>query len=360
MICPESGCFGDCRRWLFASIFFFSARNRRRRDANRRERSRHGRWPPFQAAGSRPWIERDRLWEPGLFLSANPRLPLMAGNHTIEPTESSFEQEVINRSAELPVILDFWAPWCGPCQQLAPILEKLAAEYTGRFVLAKINIDEQQGIAAAFQVQSIPTVVAIRDRQIVDAFQGALPEEAIRQWLQKLLPDPDDEEAQRLRALEQSDPQAAQAGYREILTHSPDHAEAKIGLARLALASNALEEAESWIEELQNRGFLEPEAERIQSEIHLRRGAAGTSGVEAAQSQAEANPDDVDAQLAYLDALAVSGQKQEALDYALSLLERNRGLFADAVRPTFLDILKTLSDEQTASDYRRRLATMLY
>src|SRR5262245_58544417 len=103
----------------------------------------------------------------------------------IEGTEQNFEQEVLARSNELTVIVDFWATWCGPCQELGPVLEKLASEAAGQFLLVKVDVDKQPGIAAAFQVRSIPHVFALRNGQLLDQFMGALPEEQIREWLER-------------------------------------------------------------------------------------------------------------------------------------------------------------------------------
>lgn len=278
----------------------------------------------------------------------------------IEPTEQTFEADVIHASAERPVVVDFWAPWCGPCQQLAPVLERLAEAYAGRFLLAKVNVDEQPGLAAVFQVQSIPMVVAIRDRQLVDVFQGALPEAAVREWIERLLPSPADLETQAAAALESSSPAEAEAKYRTVLEAEPGHDAAKIGLARVLLAQNRLEEAGRLLEELEARGFLEPEAERLKSQWHVRQAAMTTGGAARLRAEADAHPDDLTIRVRLAEALAAEGQTREALETCLAVVARDRDGVGQQAKQAMLDILKTLDDADLASEYRRRLATLLY
>ena len=140
----------------------------------------------------------------------------------ITVTMATFQQEVMQRSLELPVVIDFWAPWCQPCQQLAPVLEKLATEFAGKFILAKVNTDEEPNIAQAFGIQSLPTVIAFANGQPVDQFQGMLSEEQVRQWLTPLMPSPAQTLAREAAALVETDPQAAEAKYREALALVPE------------------------------------------------------------------------------------------------------------------------------------------
>ena len=120
-------------------------------------------------------------------MSETPAIPA-SPSHVIEATEETFAREVIERSSTLPVVVDFWAPWCGPCRLLSPVLEKLAGEYAGKFLLAKVNIDENPNLASQFGVRSIPAVFGVRDGAVVDAFMGVQPESVIRTWINRLLP----------------------------------------------------------------------------------------------------------------------------------------------------------------------------
>src|SRR5215213_8776107 len=151
-------------------------------------------------------------------------------------SEAEFEEKVLARSHEVPVVVDFWAPWCGPCRTLGPILERLAAEAQGAFVLAKINVDNNPRLSAAYKVQGIPAVKAFRNGSMVDEFSGALPESRVRDWLKRLIPAPLDQLAEVAAALEAHDPQAAAARYREALALDANHPASLLGLGQLLIA----------------------------------------------------------------------------------------------------------------------------
>jgi len=278
-----------------------------------------------------------------------------------ETTVKSFEADVIERSSVVPVVVDFWAPWCEPCRQLAPLLEQLVKEHSGNVVLAKVNIDESPDLAAAFGVQSIPQVFAIRDGQAVHRFQGLLPEEELRQWIQSLLPSPAEEVFKRGQALEADDPAAAEACYREAAQLAPDQDSIKLPLARVLLALNRDDDCRRILTELEERGFLEPEAEKLKSQLDLRSAAASAGGVDEARQAAEAEPDDHSLQLKLADALAVSQQHEEALEICLTLVQSGEAEITAEAKKTMLQIFDVLGPEsELVSQYRRRLATALY
>lgn len=278
-----------------------------------------------------------------------------------EPTTETFEKEVIERSRSVLVIVDFWAPWCEPCRQLAPLLEQFANEYAGKFVLAKINVDEAQEVATAFGVQSIPHVVAVRDGQPINQFQGLLPEPQLREWLESMLPSPADELVTRGIALEADEPAAAEQCYRQAAQLAPKRDDIEIALARVLMAQNRDEEAASRIADLESRGFLEPEAENIKSQLELRSVSDQAGGVDEARKTAEANPDDLDLQLTLADALAVAQQHEEALEICLSLVQRDRVGMGEKSKDTMLKIFALLGPEsELVGQYRRKLATALY
>ncbi|MBI5761007.1 MAG: thioredoxin, partial [Planctomycetales bacterium] len=194
----------------------------------------------------------------------------------IDVTEENFDAAVVQRSNDVPVVVDFWATWCAPCRQLGPILEKLATEGAGAFLLAKVDVDQQPGIAQHFGVSSIPHVFAIHAGQLVNQFTGALPESQIREWLQTLQPSATEKLLAEAKALEQTDPTAAEAKLREALELAPERSdEIQLRLARLMLAQHRLTESRDIITSLEERrGYLEPEAEQIKAELDMRSAAA--------------------------------------------------------------------------------------
>ncbi len=281
--------------------------------------------------------------------------------HIIDVTTDNFERDVIERSAEVPVVVDFWAAWCGPCRQLAPLLEGLAGEFDGKFVLAKVDIEAEQQLAAAFGVQSIPHVVALRDKQLVDQFMGLLPEAQLREWLNRVLPSPADELVKAAAALEATDPAAAEAKLREALILSPELPFAKIALARVLHAQGQSTEAGELIVSLAARGFLEPEAERLKSLLEIEATALASGGIEAAQQAAEAKPADLSLQIPVADALAADGQYQAALEVCLNVIHLDKSGAGVKAKETMLNILNLLdAGSDLASVYRRKLATALY
>jgi putative thioredoxin len=274
---------------------------------------------------------------------------------------ANFEQDVVARSAQVPVVIDFWAPWCGPCRQLGPILEKLAVEANGKFVLAKVNTDEEQQLAMAFGIQSIPVVVAFLNGQPVADFMGVRPEAEIRQWLEQLLPTPAQQLIQEGLQLEATDPQGAESKYREALALAPDEEAVRIRLAAVLLQQGRLDESRSLIQHLETRGYLEPEAERIKSELDLRQAAAETGGVEAARKAAEANPTDLTLKIRLADALAAAQQHKKALEICLDLVRDDRGEIGNEAKETMLKIFQMLGPaSELTGEYRRKLATALY
>ena len=276
-------------------------------------------------------------------------------------TVENFEDEVIRRSMNVPVVVDFWAEWCEPCRQLAPLLEQLAVEYDGRFVLAKVNIDQQQDLAMAFGVQSIPHVIAIDQGRPTDQFLGVRSESELRAFLDALLPSPAQVLANKGASLEADDPQAAETAYRESLDLQPDNDAVRIRLAGLLLKQDRHDECRRIIEQLEQRGFLEPDAESIKAQLELRTAAAEAGGLDAARQAALDHPDDLSLQIKLADALAVANKYEEALSLCLSLIERDRAGIGEKAKQTMLAIFESLGPQsELVSEYRRKLTTLLY
>lgn len=234
----------------------------------------------------------------------------------IDVTDATFEQDVLARSDQVPVVVDLWAPWCGPCRTLGPILERVVAETGGNVDLVKVNIDDNPGVANAFRVQSIPAVYAIRNRQAVDSFIGALPEPAVRDFVTRL--SPPESEADRLAAA------GDEASLRQALALEPDHRAAVLGLAELLVGDGRTEEALSLLA-------------RIPDDAEVRRVAA----------LARLGGDDV-------------VRSDDGLEQRLaSLLDRVKD--DDAARQEYVDILEAMGPEDPrTSEARRALTARLY
>jgi putative thioredoxin len=278
-----------------------------------------------------------------------------------ETTTARFEADVIRASDDRPVVVDFWAPWCGPCRQLTPVLEKLATELNGRFQLVKVNIDDNPEIAEAFGVQSIPYVAALRDGRAVSDFVGVHPEEKVREWLNSLLPSKAEELLKKGRVLEATDPKGAVVAYREAAALDPENAVIKIALARVLLKLNLDDESRKIIADLESRGYLEPEAERVKSELELRAAAAEAGPLDEARKAAAAAPADLNLQVKLSDALAVANRHEEALKILLDVIQKDKAGVGVEAKNTMVRIFDTLgAGSELVGTYRRKLATALY
>lgn len=279
----------------------------------------------------------------------------------LDTTTEKFEADVIERSKEVPVVVDFWAPWCEPCRLLAPLLESRAQQSAGKFILVKVNIEEAQELAAAVGVQSIPFVVAFHEGQAVNQFMGILSEEQLDEWFGTFIPSAAQELVAEAESIEPNDAKAAAAKYQEALQLEPNDASIKIHLARCLVSQGQNDESRQIITELETRGFLEPEAERIKSQLELQAAAAESGGVTAARSASEANPDDLSLQLKLADALAVSGQNEEAMEICLQIIQTDKSGVGVEAKETMVKMFDVLGNEsELVSTYRRKLATAWY
>jgi putative thioredoxin len=280
--------------------------------------------------------------------------------NVIDVTSETFNQEVIERSLAVPVVVDFWADWCGPCRLLSPVLEKLAREYDGKFVLAKVDIEQSPDVAGQFGVRSIPAVFGVRDGGAVDAFVGVQPESVLRMWLDRLLPSEAESLASQARTLELTDRQAAADKYGQALALAPDLAQAQIGLARIALADGQIEDATARIASLERRGFLEPEADKLKAELTLRVQAEGAGSVEAARAALAAHPDDLALKFSLAETLAAAGQYADALALCLALVESDRKGLGEKARQTMITIFRLLPPgDDLLTEYQRQLSLVL-
>jgi putative thioredoxin len=281
--------------------------------------------------------------------------------HVIEATVENFQREVIERSYEVPVVVDFWAAWCAPCRALGPVLERLATEYAGKFVLVKADTELLPEIAGGFGVRSIPAVFGLRDGQAVDGFLGAQPEAVVREWLDRLMPSPAEQIAAEARRLEPDDPKAAEARYRAALDLEPDSPTTLLGLARVSVRQGRFDEARTLIRTLEGRGYFDPQVDSVKAELELQAQATGTGGVAAARAALAARPDDPALRLELAETLAASGQHEEALELALALVEEHRKDVSESARQLMVNVFHVLPPEsELVSEFRRRLSLALY
>jgi putative thioredoxin len=275
--------------------------------------------------------------------------------HVSNVDTQDFPTAVLQRSREVPVVVDFWADWCAPCKMLSPVLEKLAVEGDGAWELVKIDVDANQELSVQFGVQGIPNVIAFRDGAPVDQFTGALPEPAVRTWLEGIVPSQWDAMGEEARdAMLDGRSEAAEQQLRTVLDAVPDHLEAGTSLAALLIARGDTDDA------LIVLGRLSPtaEVERLQSAARI----TSTQDDDVADLEAaiEANPDDEAARLALAKALAGRAEFEPALDLMLALV-RDRGDASDDARRSMLDVFGVLGDEHPLTvTYRRQLANALY
>ena len=283
-----------------------------------------------------------------------------------DTTDQAFMQDVIEVSRETPVIVDFWAPWCGPCKTLGPQLEAAVTAARGKVRMVKINVDENPGVAGQLQVQSIPTVYAFFQGQPVDGFQGAVSQGDVQRFVEKIAAmGGDDGLAEALEAAEEMLSQgaaddAAQT-FAAIVGEEPENAAATGGLARAHLALGDLDTAEALLNNAAPSIANAPEVEAARAQIELARQAADAGPLGELQAAIESNADDHQARFDYAQALHASGNVEEAVEQLLELFRRDRDWNEGAAKTQLFTIFDALTPtDPIAQTGRRRLSSMIF
>ncbi|MFZ0427595.1 MAG: thioredoxin [Acidobacteriota bacterium] len=289
----------------------------------------------------------------------------MATQHAqwvIEVDEQQFPSQVIERSRELPVLVDFWAEWCAPCRMLGPMLERLAEEFQGAFLLAKVDTEGAPALAQAFQIRSIPYVVMFKDGKPVDAFVGALPEPELRQFIQQYCTTETDELArQGEQRLEAGKIAEAEQLFQRALGDQPEHPAAMLGLAEVAFRKDDFEEAERLLSRVLPVDGAGEKLDRLRARIRFRREALELGPLEEARRKQAEEPDDLERTYALAVCLVDSGAYEEALELFLQIVKRDRKFRDDGARKAMVDVFPIVGIRSPlAEKIRSRLSALLF
>jgi putative thioredoxin len=275
--------------------------------------------------------------------------------------ESNAAQLLIDESHKRPVVVDFWADWCEPCKVLMPMLEKIANEYQGAFLLAKVNADEQQAISQQFGVRSLPTVMVIQGGQPVDGFAGAQPEAQVRQMLEKYLPKPWDGLLQLAQeAIAAGDFTQALTPLRQAWDDSGQRHDITLAYAHALIECMRLDEAETVLATVR-MADQDDAYKQLQAQLEIKREAAKSPEIEALEQQLAANPEDLDIRHQLAVQYTNCGQYREAMEYFVGILRQDLDHGDGATKRLLLDTIATLGKgDPLAAEYQRKLYSLLY
>lgn len=281
--------------------------------------------------------------------------------HVFEATTETFEAEVLQKSLQTPVLVDFWAPWCGPCKTLGPLLEKLAGEYNGAFELAKVDVDKEQQIAAAFQIRSVPTVFLIRDGQIVDGFPGAMPEGQLREFLTEHGVSPLQAAAAEaeVEALP-LDPQAEVAALREAIAANPDKDELKLDLALALIKTGATAEAGVLLDALPANLATDDRSIRARARLDFGNALQGAPHSDTLAARIATDGNDLEARYLLGIQRLLAGQDEAALEQFIEMLRLDRSFRDNLPKKALIDAFRVIEDEDLVGRYRRRMSSLLF
>lgn len=296
----------------------------------------------------------------------DPRLAGETGSPTKDVTTASFRQDVIAESMNRPVLVDFWAPWCGPCKQLAPLLEKAVAAAGGKVVLVKMNIDEHPSIAGQLGIQSIPAVIAFQRGQPVDGFMGAVPEAQIKTFIETLVgpvgpTQVEDLLAEATLALQEGDVAGASELYAAVLAEDPENLAALTGLAKIQLDLGEIEHAKRFLGMVPEAKANDPAVASLRAAIELSEQAASLGDLGGFKRRIEADPNDHQARFDLALGLNGTNERDEAVDQLIEIVRRDGAWNEGAARKQLLTFFEAwgLMDKASIRG-RRRLSTLVF
>lgn len=284
---------------------------------------------------------------------------MTANENVFEVTDHDFQEQVLLRSREVPVAVDFYADWCQPCKVLTPILERVVGQLKGGMLLAKMDVDRNPQVSQALRIQSMPTVVVFKDGQPVDGFQGAQPENVVRELLSRHASASEQDPLEIAQAaLAAGDMALAQQAFEVVVADQPDHGDALLGLARIAIGTGDVDRAKSWLDRISDLDPAYAAAQRLRGLLGFGE-FAGDIG--ALRARVEADPEDAAAWYSLGASLTLSGDTEAGMDAFLRVVTTDRAYRDDGGREALLSLFDLLgTDDSAVLKYRRRLASLLF
>ena len=286
----------------------------------------------------------------------------LAKPHVFDATAATFEDTVIRKSLETPVLVDFWATWCGPCKTLGPVLEKLAADYHGAFALAKVDVDKEQELAAAFQIRSVPTVMLVKGGQLVDGFPGALPEGQLREFLKHHGIEPAEAVADAPAAeiaAAPVDPHEEVMRLRKAIEAEPENAELRLDLALALLQTGAAGEAEHLLDALPANLATDDRTVKARARLGFAALLKDAPPAEVLEAAIASDPADLRARHLLGVRKLVGGDAEAGLSQFIEMLQRDRAWGDSLAKKSLIDAFRVIEDEDLVGRYRRKMSSLL-